>query len=62
LASICIRGTNSNDVIQEEFCGMRIDKIRETIRNLVPTDNPAALRDFRRETKGDRVIQTLRRN
>ena len=62
LASICIRGTNSNDVIQEEFCGLRMDKIRETIRNLVPTDNPAALRDFRRETKGDRVIQTLRRN
>ena len=33
--------TNSNDVVEEKFCGLRIDKIRETIRGQVPPDDPA---------------------
>ena len=33
--------TNSSEVVHEEFCGLRIDKIRETIRSQVPPDDPA---------------------
>jgi type II secretory pathway predicted ATPase ExeA len=33
--------TNSGDVVHGEFCGLRIDKIRETIRSQVPPDDPA---------------------
>jgi len=32
--------TNGNDVVPGEFCGLRIDKIRETIRSQVPPDDP----------------------
>jgi type II secretory pathway predicted ATPase ExeA len=33
--------TNNSEVVHEEFCGLRIDKIRETIRSQVPPDDPA---------------------
>jgi len=33
--------TNGSEVVHEEFCGLRIDKIRETIRSQVPPDDPA---------------------
>jgi general secretion pathway protein A len=33
--------TNSSEVVHEEFCGLRIDKIRETIRSQVSLDDPA---------------------
>jgi general secretion pathway protein A len=35
------RRTNSSDVVHGEFCGLRIEKIRETIRGQVPPDDPA---------------------
>jgi len=31
---------NSSDVVHGEFCGLRIEKIRETIRGQVPPDDP----------------------
>jgi len=33
--------SNGSDVVHGEFCGLRIDKIRETIRSQVPPDDPA---------------------
>jgi general secretion pathway protein A len=35
------RRTNSGDVVHGEFCGLRIEKIRETIRGQVPPGDPA---------------------
>jgi general secretion pathway protein A len=32
---------NSSDVLHEEFCGLRIDKFRETIRSQAPSDDSA---------------------
>jgi len=32
---------NTNEAVPGEFCGLRIDKIRETIRRQVPSDDPA---------------------
>jgi type II secretory pathway predicted ATPase ExeA len=32
--------TNTSEVVPGEFCGLRIDKIRETLRRQVPPDDP----------------------
>jgi general secretion pathway protein A len=32
--------TNTSEVVPGEFCGLRIDKIRETLRRQVPADDP----------------------